>query len=77
MGELVSQFDPTDQSSSVEGETGGGGDKNIPENPWRIPGGLAILWPEAVRYGWTEDIGLDSTQKAVLVATKKLIGGEV
>lgn len=57
MGELVSQFVPTDQPPTDEDVTGGGGDVSKPEKPWIIPGGIGQLWPEAVEHEWTE-IGL-------------------
>lgn len=71
MRELVSQFDPTDQPLSDEDEIGGGGDTRRPEDPWILKGGIGQLWPEAVRHGWTDDVGLDPKQKAILEAAKK------
>ncbi len=72
MGEHKSKFDPTQPSTGSDGSEGGSERQNQDETPWwAIPGGLAPLWPEAILYGWTEDIGLNPTQKAALEETKK------
>lgn len=72
MGEQKSKFDPTQPSTDQGGSGGGGEGQSQNETPWwAIPGGLAPLWPEAVQFGWTIDIGLESTQKAALEETRK------